>query len=762
MAAVYPDSYVVEAYIDATWTDITASVIGQIVCSWGIPRNGPLDLVAATGKLVFTLKNGDGIYSPNGAAPISPDWRKGAPIRLVMSYDGVSRTWYGQIDDFEFDASGPRTNGKVTVTVVDWMDKAAKYPINYPPMVVDQTADEVVQAIVDVIPSAPLATDFAVGVTTFPLAFDSVTDYTRAATEITKVAQSEICYVYVRHGGSLGETLVVENYSSRAAPTPVEISLGSGSAEKIILLETGDKLLLETGDALLNEDTSAGTEPFYSNDDALSYEVSFGDNVVNDVMFRYVTKEVLSSWGGANPAVWACEINPIPTTATPTGYNLQLTLDAGETRKMSVPYGLNNNGKGNASAANLFFQTAGQAAARKVYHYVAGGYTSSSSMYKESSKELWTAAITSDLTVSDVVMYLDRIEFNIYNANASRGYIDLYFGFGTGVLAIVYPETPVRTQDTVSIDEHDYQPIQFDMLYQDNATRGQAFADKVIAAEAQPRTVINRINYSANRSGYYMRAFLSLDIGDFFPVVASNVGVDTECFIQDMQFTIDPGGIIHYSLGVKEHYGNVVARGASYSNSTSNGTSCVVANVVTDSGDPNEMLFCYIAKRAYNDVTSVVRDGQNFTKYTEGQFAVNNYPEYEVWYLPNPNTGTHSVTVTLPSNDYFEVGVTRFYNVDQTSPFYDSDETQGTGVSASLTLNSRYGQGVFDILSIEKAATTVTATSPQVELMALSSDGSWAGYSSYKSGAGRVTMSQTISASGRNWIYAAFAIKAAV
>jgi hypothetical protein len=753
MPAVYA-SYVVEAYLDAAWENITASVIGRIFASWGIPRNGPISFLAATGTMHFTLKNGDGIYSPNGASPISADWKKGCPVRIVFSYDGLTRAWYGRIDDFEFDASGPRTRGKVTVTAVDWMDKAAKFPLDYPDITLEQRADEVAQDIIDLMPIPPLETEFAEGINTFPVAFDTVTDFTRAMTEFNKLTLSELAHMYVRHGGALGEKLVLENAETRLTATPKTIPVLSTDSG-FLLLETGgtDNLLLESGDDLLLDEA----QDFESDNSAMSYETSVGDHVINDVLFRYIPKTYTLATGLIFPYV--SEARP---REDGLGVMTSLSLEAGETKTIFSKWGsFNTSGyfggystfRNNSEQRLLIsrpFPTA-------IYNG-AGAPMNATPTFSG-------ADLSADLNMVSLETWFDKFKIVIQNTGVTDGFVIFVLAGITGQTALITcdPDVPVHVQDATSIAENDVQPLQFDQVYQITDDAGTEYANDILLAESSSRTVLNRINLSANSSAYNMLAFMTLDIGDMFPATDTNKGVDGYYFIQNMSFTVDPGGIIFFSLGTRDNYyypaplSHPAPQVVSVESETGNGVASINWPHTIAAGD-NRLLLVEIAAKGTKSVSAVTYGSQALTLLTTAQLgAGDDDPKIELWYLRSPAVGTATITVTTTANSQLEAGSINFVNVHQFSPFGTFASGSGTGTTASVVAAGAANDLIVDVVS-GYAALTVGAG--QTSRWSESADGAWRGAGSTEPGGASITMSWTLGTS-QKWCIGAVAVKAA-
>ena len=85
-----------------------------------------------------------------------------------------------------------------------------------------------------------------------------------------------------------------------------------------------------------------------------------------------------------------------------------------------------------------------------------------------------------------------------------------------------------------------------------------------------------------------------------------------------------------------------------------------------------------------DSVSTVVRDGQSFTKLGTYNYDANN--KIEMWYLVAPNTGAAVTTVTMTAFNYFEIsaGISTYYNVDQSTPLTGFVTNTGTGTTASV------------------------------------------------------------------------------
>ncbi len=197
------------------WTDLTSDVLWtpQITIRTGMQGGGHSDRVAATGTGSFALNNSPlnsagliGRYSPFHANKRS-GWGLGigCRIRLINPNTGTSYTKItGRIDAIE---PRPGINGdlSVVVTVVDWMDEAARWTLT--PAIGEQvgkTGDQILAAILAQMPRQPAATNFDSTAEAYTYALDTSSNSQQPAlAEFVKLAASEYGLIYLKGDGTL-------------------------------------------------------------------------------------------------------------------------------------------------------------------------------------------------------------------------------------------------------------------------------------------------------------------------------------------------------------------------------------------------------------------------------------------------------------------------------------------------------------------------------------------------------------------------------
>jgi hypothetical protein len=262
----------VYAYISGAWVllhDISGAV--PTSGSWGMGDNNPLTRVANTGVITVTLNNSTGIYSPGGVNALA-GWKKGVPLKMVITFEGESKEFKYYISDI--DAKSNVRDKQAVVTALDWLDFAARHPIVNPGIQTNKRGDEVLTTLLGLVEVDPDATEFDIGVETFPTAFDTVTSHTKAFTEAAKVALSELGYVYLKKDG----TLVFESSSHRGGWNAVDTIPVATENSGFLLKEDGGYLLLETGGKIvLNQSTTTA----FSGSNVTDYDAPYGKHVIN-------------------------------------------------------------------------------------------------------------------------------------------------------------------------------------------------------------------------------------------------------------------------------------------------------------------------------------------------------------------------------------------------------------------------------------------------------------------------------------------------
>jgi len=503
MAGAYLTSRKIYAYISDAWVDLSADVLtnGNISANWGMKGNEATDLVADTGQMNFTLSNRTGKYSPDGASALA-GWGYGLPIKLVLEYDGQSYIKFrGLISQIKLEIGATVNDNYTSVTVLDWMDYASRHPVINPAIQDNLTGDQVIDELLAITDIPAQATLFETGNNIFRYAFDLNNANTTVYAELAKIAYSEWGYVYLRKNILDGEELVFENELSRNGQSVLSGVPLLAADSGLLLREDGDFLLQEDGSYLvLDENQDAVFES-----GILSLDMEYGKRVLN-----YFSVTVF-------PRVISVTLQNI--------FYMQyaFAIGSGETIEITGTYSEQTSGRQiNARAAAIVPGTSFQ-----VFTSPNGGGTD----------------ITADCTVV-APLGSDGFTHQIANNSAYNGYV--YFYVVRGYAITVYNPVKNVTQDADSIRTYGYKSQNIDQKYQQSTEMGIVHTKKIIELERRPRTVVNGVSFSANRSSYFMQSFLNLDVGDMIQVTHDDTGTDSYFYIQGVNFTIGPGGIIMF------------------------------------------------------------------------------------------------------------------------------------------------------------------------------------------------------------------------
>lgn len=221
------EAYVAEGFAPG-WRNLTDAIRLPFSLEYGIRSGGPMDRVADTGTLTFTIYNSrartqniggmssvaDGFFSPTKSGHCA-GWQIGAPVRLYLVKGGIDYpVFFGWLDAIQ-PTTGP-FGREVVCTAVDWMDWAARLILTADrvgPTQVDVTADQLVGLIFDGITKQPEGEDYDAGSDVYPWAFESARGDTALA-ELQRIAQSEWGHIYLRAG-----LLTFRNRLARLSPT---------------------------------------------------------------------------------------------------------------------------------------------------------------------------------------------------------------------------------------------------------------------------------------------------------------------------------------------------------------------------------------------------------------------------------------------------------------------------------------------------------------------------------------------------------------
>ena len=514
MAAVYPESIITEYYDGSAWVDISAYVVGDIKGNNGLGGWRPENRVSVLGMLNITINNKGKQFSPMGGDAVRglstlTGWNKGAKIRVRGLYQSNYYTiWTGRIASIDSDDLN-WGNEQVRVMATDYMNVPVNFPMKGATIALNKRIDEAVTTILTRLSLQPEATSFDTGSFTFPAVFDNVQRKTMALSEFTKLANSELGYIYVTQDG----TLRVENMLARHGWRELDQVWMTPADNNFLTLEDGlGFLLLETGGKIILDESAYEDAALAA--DAEGYNILLAeDGLLNASIIR------------AHPVITDTSLKVLYNLGTPLFIPLRQTV------QFSAHY-TDPSGLSQVSGTNMQTPVA-------TTDYLANTASDGSGTNK-----------TSDIVVT-ATYYGDTVYYSIANNSTSNVYITFLQARGYGIYYGNSIESTV--DDATSQADYGYFPFQFDMKYQKDAYLADMYGKAVIEEYKLPKSRITKMKYLANLNKNHLVSFLMLTIGSLILGTEDRSNISNHYYITDRAFTIKQGGIIHVEYGVKQN-----------------------------------------------------------------------------------------------------------------------------------------------------------------------------------------------------------------
>jgi hypothetical protein len=472
---------------------------------WGSPDNHPLSRLADVGSLSFWLNNSAGLYTPGGPTGLS-GWKKGIPIKWVVTYEGVDHPYLYYLEDIQIKPNNQQK--KIQVTCVDWFEHALKHPIVNPGIATDVTADTVFTTMTDEVAIQPAARDFDTGIETFATAFDTVTSKTKAYTEYAKAILSELGWGYLRKDKTYGETLVFENADARHGWRDAEdLPLGASSSG-FLLKEDGFYLLQESGFKIILGEVGPVT---FDGSIWENFEARYGEHVINRMTVY------------ANPRRLDASAQILFQLDEP------IAIGSGRTVEIKGTYA-NPDGGLPVNAQDMITPVI-------TTDYLVNTISDGSG-----------SNISADLVLVSTTYGTEGFTHRVRNDNAAAGYVTKYNTRGTGIY--IYNPIEHAASNSDSIDEFETQSESLNQKYKSDLGSGSVFVESVVDEFNQPQTVLNWIEFTANKSDENMLAFLYTDIGNMRYIEIDELGITGNYYIQGIEATMN-GSLIKVKWFVK-------------------------------------------------------------------------------------------------------------------------------------------------------------------------------------------------------------------
>jgi len=412
------------------------------------------------------------------------------------------------------------------VKVLDYMEQMAIHQLDLPTYTTDKRLEQVVALILANMPIQPLSVSYGTGRSTFKSVFDTLHDKTRAMQEVSKATLSELGYVYIKQTTDSDEVLTVENRGLRSGKALAQVSvIGSPTADTRIT-QAGDTRITQAGDTRILQPTTTTVDAVFDNN-YREIEVKHAESYYNQVDSKAYPRKV--------------------DTSDVVLFALERPLEIGANQTVTM--------KGRFRDPNQEAQTV---AALSTVTPVPGTDYIFNTEEDESGSN-----ITSDLEVT-AVYGANGVDYTLTNTGAITGYVTQLQARGKGVY--IYRPVEILREDEALVANDGARTLNLDLPYQDDPLQTTDIATALLAKYKQKYTAIQSVTFVANKdvvsnpaapSGTFyqdllINAFLDLQIGDKIKVVAPSVGIEQDCFIQSIDFTITSGDIVTYTYGLQD------------------------------------------------------------------------------------------------------------------------------------------------------------------------------------------------------------------
>lgn len=644
---MYRPTWVMEAYLNGAWVDITDDVMNTTQGEWGMSGSGPTDFVADVGEMTFDLRNYDpvGKYSPGHANCVS-GWKKGVPVRQTFTFKGVTKRIRRYVNDFE-NAGGK--DERKRITALDWLEFAARNPIKNPGILENKRGDEVLTSTLALMPIPPQSTDFDTGINTFPTAFDTVTSKTKAINEFVKTALSELGRVYLVNDSTYGETLVFENAQARnGLRTLTEFtSYASGFLKKA----DGSYLLKSDGGKIKINQRPVITLHLDNDPSVLDYEIEDGTNILNRFTAYAIPRKIDTS---AQVLFRLSAAIPIAAGQTITIRGTYANPDGG------LPVNANPDDMINPVATTDY-----------------RAFVNSDGSGTE---------FTANLTVTPSYG-TEGFAHSVVNGSAYGGYVTLFNCRGYGI----YTYNPIEHQanDSDSQDEYGIISESITQKYKTDLAYGAIYVDSVVDDEREPRTVAKRIYLNGNKDANILMAFMRLDVGNLIRVTEDKSGIDSYYFIQSVSYQTRPGGILMFNWILKPFLCLALGVSALAMEYTGGSASAVdfgnLPNLGASSlGSMTISAWVYIESPISTSFFTII-DNTNASGFNGYKFELRGgagvqrtiYLQADQYVYPNYYSSFFSNTGVIPIDQWVHIVATYQFSSSATPVFYVNNSTVG-------------------------------------------------------------------------------------
>ena len=285
--------------LNGAWTDVSADVLSNLSCTYGINGGGPTDRVAGTGSFTFQLDNSAGNsaglvgYYSLGHANARAGFDLGVIVRLSLTYAGT--TYYkflGSIDSASPEAGLYRSR-RVTVVALDAVDAFARFKLWGLEARINNTSSDLVKLLIDDVTNTywtlgtgllgqstrlgrtagvgspntaamVRARSIANGQDTYAIALDNTDDRSSTTlSELSRICASELGYSYIKGDTVGGGTFVWESRATRAALSTPSYTL-SNSMTSLATGRSRNEIINHVQVGVTSRDVGSIPEVLYS------------------------------------------------------------------------------------------------------------------------------------------------------------------------------------------------------------------------------------------------------------------------------------------------------------------------------------------------------------------------------------------------------------------------------------------------------------------------------------------------------------------
>lgn len=548
MTAVYPEAIEFEAYLGSSWVSLLPDYVGRLSGRDGFSRAGFMERVASVGSLDTQLDNREGKYVVGGANALA-GWRGSIPIRFNLVYDGDSvNIFTGRLDTSRAQVRPPAW---LKITANDWMRAASQEDIRNQDILTNRTMDEAVRVLLAKMQWNPETLQFEAGENIFPTIFDGIGTRGSPASELAKLANSELGFVYMRRN----DTLVVESMASRQAriiPSFIsaEFEIPDEFSETM-LLEDGDDAVYEDNDPILLNQVQASQ--FSNSADFIPMVSELCDELLyedGDVALFEDGEVILLNC--VEEAVFDDDFLDLELETAPEYFNAA-DITSYPRKTDQAPVRLYTLGEPIAMPANTLYVLKGNwtdAAGQTIGATSVDTPTQNTNYTVNAKKNGSGTNLTSQLVVQEWMPSANGFEAHIISP--AGGWLRKWDFDGLGIYTFDRAETEMRDEEVIAQDGR--KPLSIDQSY----LGGIGFSAGRVAAELALQRgrelEVVRANMLGNKSPKHMQAFRYLQTGNVIRVKSAKYGIDRFYTIRGREYSLNPGRHLVYSWPLKRAY----------------------------------------------------------------------------------------------------------------------------------------------------------------------------------------------------------------